>query len=370
MAAEITLPSPDAAARSLCSLYKQYGYRHFRMSKFEEYDFYARNKSFLVGGSIITFTEPGGRLMALKPDVTLSIVKNAGATPDATQKVYYNEKVYRAENGGEFREITQTGLECVGALGFYDISEVVTLAIRSLDLVSADWILDISHMGFVSGVLAHLGASERTREALVTAIAEKNAPYIELICRENGVADEDRDRLCALAGLYAPFRASLDTLSSLSVNDQTDAALSELEKLCRVLEATGLDRNVNIDFSIVNDMNYYNGVIFRGYINGIPQGVLAGGSYDSLLEKMGKRGRAIGFALYLDLLEQLRAPGDRKDADVLILYDDDTPVGEILRLRDERAAAGERVRVQRGTDAGVTAARIIDLRGKGDGADA
>ncbi|MBQ6019763.1 MAG: ATP phosphoribosyltransferase regulatory subunit [Clostridia bacterium] len=362
-----SIPSPEAAARSLCALYKQYGYRHFRMSKFEEYDFYARNKSFLVSENVLTFTEPGGRLMALKPDVTLSIVKNADCAEGASQKVYYNEKVYRAEGGGEFREINQAGLECVGDLGFYDIAEVVTLAIRSLDLVGAERILDISHMGFVSGLLAHVGASEQTRSELLSAIAGKNAPYIGLICRENGIADEDRDRLCALAGLYAPMRKALPALASLSVNDQTDAALSELERLCGVLEATGLDRSVNIDFSIVNDMNYYNGVIFRGYLNGVPQGVLAGGSYDSLLAKMGKRGRAIGFALYLDLLEQLRAPGDRKDADVLILYDDETPVGEILRLRDEQIAAGARVRVQRADAQGVVADETVDLRGKGGG---
>lgn len=370
MSPENNVPSPDAAARSLCALYKQYGYRHFRMSKFEEYDFYARNKSFLVSGNIITFTEPGGRLMALKPDVTLSIVKNARYAPGVSQKVYYNEKVYRAENGGEFREINQTGLECVGDLGFYDIAEVVTLAAKSLDLVSADRILDLSHMGFIGGLLAHIGAPEAVNAALLTAVAEKNAPYIELICAENGISDENKNRLTALAGLYLPLRDALDALSSLSVGAETDAAVAQLRGLLAVLEQSGLEKNVNVDFSIVNDMNYYNGVIFRGYINGVPQGVLAGGSYDSLLSRMDRRGRAIGFALYLDLLEQLRAPADRRDADALILYDEGTPVSRIVETREALIADGKRVRVQRGSDGGVSAAEIIDLRGKGGAADA
>ena len=57
----------------LRSLYRSYGYTHYRMSKFEEYDLYVRNKDFLSSSGIITFTDTNGKLMALKPDVTLSI---------------------------------------------------------------------------------------------------------------------------------------------------------------------------------------------------------------------------------------------------------------------------------------------------------
>ena len=53
----------------LRALYSKYGYRPYRMSKFEEYDLYAGNRSFLPSGGVITFTDTNGRLMALKPDV-------------------------------------------------------------------------------------------------------------------------------------------------------------------------------------------------------------------------------------------------------------------------------------------------------------
>ena len=56
----------------LRSLYSEYGYERYRMSKFEEYDLYSRNKDFLFSEGVITFTDTNGRLMALKPDVTLS----------------------------------------------------------------------------------------------------------------------------------------------------------------------------------------------------------------------------------------------------------------------------------------------------------
>ena len=57
-------------------LYEQYGYRKFKMSRFEDYDLYAQNRDFLRQDRIITFTDADGALKALKPDITLSIMKN------------------------------------------------------------------------------------------------------------------------------------------------------------------------------------------------------------------------------------------------------------------------------------------------------
>ena len=117
--------------RSLCS---EYGYRPYRMSKFEEYDLYAENRSFLPDGGVITFTDTNGRLMALKPDVTLSIAKNLTPRPGEPVRVYYDESVYRAPDRQlGFQEITQAGLEYLGDVDYYAMGEVVTLAARSLD---------------------------------------------------------------------------------------------------------------------------------------------------------------------------------------------------------------------------------------------
>ena len=101
--------------RSLCS---EYGYRPYRMSKFEEYDLYAGNRSFLPAGGVITFTDTNGRLMALKPDVTLSIAKSMTPRPGEPVRVYYDESVYRAPDRQlGFQEITQAGLEYLGDVG-------------------------------------------------------------------------------------------------------------------------------------------------------------------------------------------------------------------------------------------------------------
>ena len=87
-----------------------------------------------------------------------------------------------------------------------------------------------------------------------------------------------------------------------------------------------------IDFSVVNDMNYYNGIVFRGYVNGIPSGMLSGGQYGSLVRKMGKNYEAIGFAVYLDMLEELKRKEDGYDVDVLVVYGDDCDLEELAGL--------------------------------------
>ena len=72
---ESILKSDERAVYELRSLYREYGYTQYKMSKFEEYDLYSENKDFLVSDGVITFNDTNGKLLALKPDVTLSTLK-------------------------------------------------------------------------------------------------------------------------------------------------------------------------------------------------------------------------------------------------------------------------------------------------------
>ena len=344
-------PDEQASCR-LRELYRRHGYSPYRMSKFEEYDLYVRNKSFLVSDNILTFTDTDGRLMALKPDVTLSIVKNTPDTAGALQKVYYNENVYRTSAAAMgYREIMQTGLECIGDLDLYSMGEVVALADESLSLISRDYLLDLSHLGFISGLLE--GVEEGARTSLLTEIGRKNVPAIHSLCAQRGLPRALAERAEQLALLYGPPEAALPALEKLAENDQSRAALAELTQLCRLMEAMGHTAHLRLDFSIVNDMSYYNGVIFRGYLPGLASGVLAGGRYDNLLRRMGKRGGAIGFAVYLDQLERLEGGGAAYDVDTLLLYDRSDDPAAVMARAEALMAQGRSVRVERSVPAGL-----------------
>ena len=125
---ESILKKEEKIAYELRALYAKYGYLPYKMSKFEPYDLYVSNKEFLVGDGVITFNDTDGKLLALKPDVTLSIIKN-DVDGASKRKVYYNENVYRISGKTkQFKELMQVGLECIGDIGLYDVYEAVYLA--------------------------------------------------------------------------------------------------------------------------------------------------------------------------------------------------------------------------------------------------
>ena len=295
----------------LRTLYSGYGYKQYRMSRFEEYELYAGNKAFMPSGDILTFTGASGKLMALRPDVTLSIVKYT-TDDNKLKKLYYNENVYRSD-GVEFQEQMQVGLECIGEIDVDLTGEVLMLAKRSLEAISVQSRLDVSHMGFLSGLLQSETISTAQTNELVTCISERNFSGLKTLCAEYKLSDSFCSRITTLSSLYGTFEDVKKELHKLSVNDEMNIALNELADLNDVLQKHGIKQGVNIDFSVVNDISYYNGIIFQGYIDGIPARVLSGGRYDELLRKFGKHSGAIGFAVYLDMLEKLDSTENAAD---------------------------------------------------------
>lgn len=359
---ENVLENGERVAYGLGQLYRRYGYLRYKISKFEEYDLYVQNKSFLVSDNVLTFTDTDGKLMALKPDVTLSIVKNSVDGEHSIQKVYYNENVYRTSQGaGEFKEIMQTGLECIGDIDTYSVGEVVMLAAKSLESISKRYVLDISHLGFVSALLEGLCDNEVTRRELLSLMGDKNLHSIRALCESAGIANDGCEDICKLARLYGPIARCMDELLPLVRNDEMRAAYEELASLVEIIRIYGFEDRVFLDFSIVNDMNYYNGIIFKGFVDGIPAGVLSGGRYDNLLKKMGKSSGAIGFAVYLDLLERFGDEGEYFDVDVLLVYDEATEK-DIIDAVKLLSSYGKTVKVQKANDGRVRYRQLAAVR--------
>lgn len=345
---EKLLKNEEKAIFSLRSLYKKYGYMPFKMSKFEEYDLYVRNKDFLVSDRIITFNDTNGKLLALKPDVTLSVIKSGVDAPGCKQKVYYNENIYRVSGSThQYTEIMQAGLECIGDIDLYDVFEAVHLAAQSLAMIADEFVLEISHLGILSALLEEAGGSDSFRKAVAQCIAEKNEHDLARICEENGVSAEKTAKICSFIGLYGDMKSVIEKLDKICETKCGRAALSELCELQALIETTEYADKVFLDFSIVNDMNYYNGIVFKGFINGIYEGVLAGGRYDKLMEKMGRKSGAVGFAVYLDLLETLGTESSKYDVDVLLIYNEKTDVKVVADKVRELTEAGKSVSAQK-----------------------
>ena len=214
-------------------------------------------------------------------------------------------------------------------------------------------------------MLDALGFRGEARVRALKCIGEKNPHELGALCRENGVGDADAERLKALAQLCGAPEQVLPELERLG---SSRGAVEQLRRLTAMLRAGGVSDGLILDLSVLGDMRYYNGVAFRGFVRGVSASVLSGGQYDRLLGRMGKKGRAVGFACYLDLLERLVGSGRGVDADVLLLYDEqDAPervaaavrkfVGEGLSVSAQKAVPEKGVygRVVKLSESGVDA---------------
>lgn len=300
------LSNDEKAVFKLRLLYERAGYKKYKMDQFEEYDFYMRNKDFLVDDGMISFTDTNGKLMALKPDVTLSIVKNSVDKEKVVQKLYYDESVFRIAKGSQsFKEIMQTGLECIGDIGNEEVCEVLTLAAKSLYEISPNYILNISHMGMVTGLLSEFKLSSDKERRAIKWISEKNVHSIVKLCAEENIDESLVEKLVCLINSYGSIKETLESIEGVISNSAMEEAYGELLEFCDIMTEVGYDKNIQVDFSIINDLNYYNGMVFQGFVDGISVAILSGGRYDNLMQKLGKKSKAIGFAVYLDFLERM-----------------------------------------------------------------
>ncbi len=357
---ESLLKREEAAVYALRSLYRRFGYTQFKMSKFEEYDLYVRNKDFLVSDGIITFTDTNGRLKALKPDVTLSIINNSKDT-DGVQKLYYNENVYRISGTTHtYKEIMQTGLECIGHIGLFEVCEVLSLAVKSLETVDSDSAMELSHVGLIEAAFDELKLSKELRKSIITYINAKNTDDLSELCSRNGIALE---KLAVFTKNYPNTEDAFKAVRSAYCSDAVLDALAEFESIFNVL--SGLKNSVKliIDFSCIGTMSYYSGVVFKGYIRNIPDAVLSGGQYDKLMRKLHRTAGAVGFAVYLDELGRYDRNNSEYDVDTVLLYGDD--IGAAIKTSEMLSSGGNSVLVAREVPKNMRYRQLLKITEKG-----
>ena len=360
---DLSLKYEEEIVFALRSLYSKYGYSQYKMNKFEEYDLYVKNKDFLISDSVITFTDTNGKLMALKPDVTLSIVKNSKDIKGYVEKLYYNENVYRVSKGSHsFKEIMQVGLECIGDIDSYCISEVISLAAKSLKEISENAVLSISHLGLLNAILNPLNLSSDLKSQIIKCIEEKNEHELKSLCAQNEIDDNSALLISKLISLYGNAYEVINELKDLDESENYKAAFCEFEKILNLITDENIKAMLQIDFSVVSDAKYYNGIVFKGFIEKIPSSVLSGGQYDSLMKRMNKKSGALGFAVYLDMLDPLKSQIDEFEQDVIILYNENTDPTALKKLTEELISKGNRVSAQKTIPDKLTYRELIDLR--------
>ena len=191
-------------------------------------------------------------------------------------------------------------------MGEAEVQQAVCLAAQSLGQLGTDWVLEVSHMGYLFGLFDALQVPEDARAGLLRKLGQKNAHELRAAALAAGLDEDAADTLCRVLTLCGGYADTLPRAEALCRNDAMRAAVAELQGLAGPLEQAG--GAIRLDLTLAGEMEYYNGLVFQGYLKALPRPLLKGGRYDLLMQQFTPGAGAIGFAVYLDELDRLSAP--------------------------------------------------------------
>lgn len=305
----------------------------------EFYDVFASEDHGIAQEKMYKLSDRKGRLLALKPDLTMPVARVA-ATRLKSQirplRLCYDQNIYAVSQAliGRSDEIAQIGIEIIGAGGRGTDLEVLVLAVEALQSCGlTDFRLEIGHIGIFNDLIRRMNLSEEDAEEIRNLIQTKNFPSLnDMLDR---MPDQETARMLkqlpAMFGGEEVFEQAAEVLHY----GELRADLEALRSIYRSLSELGLGDKIAIDLGIVNRNDYYTGIVFRGYVEGLGTTALTGGRYDTLLAEYGASEPAIGFSIDADAvakvlkstLPEMPAP------DVLVYADEGYEVKALLEIR-------------------------------------
>ena len=232
----------------------------------------------------------------------------------------------------------------MGRIDVCQTAEVVALAGMSLEAISGDTLLEVSHMRFTVGLLNALGVADAARAQALAALAARNRSALAAAAAQSSLCEADTNALLSLLTLYGGVEGTLQKARLLCRSGEMTAALDELEAVLRAASVCVKTCRIQLDFSVAGDTDYYNGLMLRGYISGLPRAVLLGGRYDNILKKLGKGGGGIGFAIDLSEVSRLPGAAPQEAVDLIVRYESGCDAAALLAAVSQETARGLRVR--------------------------
>ena len=336
----------DLVLLNIRKMYDSYGYKKISLPSFEEYDLYNENKDF-IDRNVLTVMSPNGKLLALRPDITLSVAKKVSKDQSLKySKIYYQENTYNLTKYVGYEEDEQLGIELIGKESTFLDFEIINLAVKSLDIVNKKSMIVLSHAGFISSVFENFDLEYEIKEEILDCINRKNSHDIQKMLKRNEHISENVKKLIyKIPELSGNLENIEKELLKYEINGNTKKILSELKQLNSLLMKFYKKSKIIFDFSVVKNLNYYNGIILQGYIEGFPNVILTGGRYDKLFEKFGVDTGAVGFAILTDGLKGYYKDTDKKDFEILIAYDN-SDFEKLVEIVNDFQKKGLRVRTE------------------------
>jgi len=304
--------------REVMTVFAGWSYSEIMLPMFDYADLFSLGMGKEQAEMTYRFTGRDGKLLALRPEMT-SLVARTVATRFRERprpiRLSYSGEVFRWDqpHGGRQYEFHQIGLEHIGSGRLEADTEVLVIAIEALRRVGLDgFTITLSHVDFFNGVAERLELDDDRRREMQRLIDRKETDGLNSFL-EPYDDHQNRGDFCKLTTL-AGKREVLGEARRLVTNAKSASALDDLECICQIAEALGIDSFIDIDLGDVGGLDYYTGFTFKIYAGGLGAALGRGGRYDQLLAKFGYPEPAVGFSLCLDWLAQLVAARQAKAA--------------------------------------------------------
>ncbi len=310
-------------------VFKSYGYMPVASPTFEYNDVFC-GMGGVKDNRVFKFLDRDGALLVLRPDMTPAIAR-IGATAysekDLPLKLYYIENMFRTNENyqGKLREFTQAGIELLGVNSIDADAEVVVAAINALLSAGvSDFKLDLGHALFLKGVIEEADISEELSGKIQENIIKKN--YVAVNELAENIENKNIKYILQELPLLIGNERVIEKVRDKVTNESSLNAINYLGELYDILKGLGLENYISFDMGVIGSMDYYTGLIFRGYCKGSGSSVLDGGRYDNMVEKFGAYMPAVGFAIKVNDVMKIMPSEAEKGADFLSVYKNESRI--------------------------------------------
>ena len=273
--------------------------------------------------SMLKIIDRTGKILVMRPDCTVAMGRVAATKLTGLPlplRLYYNQTVFRSDdvNTGARSEIDQCGVELIGSSGIRADLEVISMAIAALEACGLeDYHIEIGHAGYFDALLDALSLDDSDRQLLKALVEAKEfTAYAEFLSKY-----PDTPAAGALLRLPRLYGGPEVLESAPCPNDAAQTVLSYLKQLYRVLHDAGLSDRVQFDLGLIHTIEYYTGMVFRGYGRGAAGNVLSGGRYDKLIGRFGQEVPATGFALDIEAIASCMEQPEHLPPNTVVWYD-------------------------------------------------
>ena len=292
------------------------GYSEVITPAIEYYDVFAQANPAVGQENMLKIVDRAGRICVARPDNTTPIARIAATRLEGAElpvRLYYSQKVFRSitEGHGHKSEFLQVGAELIGSDGLEADLDILTAAFSALEQAEAgSFRIELGHAEIYKALIEALGVDEQTAEDIRRLIENKSfAALGDALAPYQGSAAYQA--LCAMPQLFGGVEV-LDQVEHMTGNMRVLAAVAYLRRVYTALEQAGFGESVIIDLGLVHEMDYYTGIMFRGYLGGAGAAILAGGRYNALCAKFGRDLPAAGFGIDVERIAETGSEADNR----------------------------------------------------------